>query len=69
MIFHYKILFILLTAVIPKYYLQAWDAGWYQVKKINKIYRSKHYADFQQAFSILKSKLAKNVYLSGMLDK
>lgn len=53
----------------PKYYLQAWDAGWYQVKKINKIYRSKHYADFQQAFSILKSKLAKNVYLLGMLNK
>lgn len=53
----------------PKLYLQAWDAGWYQVKKINKIYRSKHYADFQQAFSILKSKLAKNVYLLGMLDK
>ena len=53
----------------PKYYLQAWDAGWYQVKKINKIYRSKHYADFQQAFSILRSKLAKNVYLLGMLDK
>ena len=27
------------------------------------------YADFQQAFSTLKSKLAKNVYLLGMLDK
>ena len=53
----------------PKLYLQAWDAGWYQIKKVNRIYPSNYYSEFQKAFSILKSKLAKNVYLLGMLDK
>ena len=53
----------------PKLYLQAWDAGWYQIKKVNRIYPSNYYSDFQKAFSVLKSKLAKNVYVLGMLDK
>lgn len=51
----------------PEYYLNAWDAGWFQIKKINERYPSKHYQEFKIAFQKLKEKISKNVYRLGML--
>lgn len=51
----------------PEYYLEAWDAGWFQIKKINERYPSEHYDEFKKAFQKLKEKISKNVYKLGML--
>lgn len=51
----------------PLLYLNAWDAGWYQVKKLNDKYPSPHYRAFQDAFKQLKSKTATATYDLGML--
>ena len=51
----------------PELYLNAWDAGWFQIKQANKKYPSDHFNQFKQAFSELKAKIKKNTYNLGML--
>ena len=51
----------------PEFYLNAWDAGWYQIKRINELFPAKSYAEFREAFATLKDKIAHNVYQLGML--
>ncbi|WP_243892510.1 hypothetical protein [Schleiferilactobacillus harbinensis] len=51
----------------PSLYLTAWDAGWFQVKKVNDKYPSKHYREFRDAFKKLKAKTATATYDLGML--
>lgn len=51
----------------PEYYLNAWDAGWYQIKRINELFPAKSYDEFREVFAALKDKIARNVYQLGML--
>lgn len=51
----------------PEFYLQAWDAGWFQIKQIQKKFNTDNYARFQDAFASLKDKLEQNTYKLGML--
>lgn len=53
----------------PSLYLNAWDAGWYQIKQVNKRYQSSYYNEFRQAFMKLKQKIEINTYALGMLKK
>jgi len=53
----------------PEYHLQAWDAGWYQVKKINDKYPDINYSEFSKAFKQLKNKIEQNIYELEMLSK
>lgn len=53
----------------PELYLNAWDAGWFQIKQLNKKVPVKAFSEFQSAFKILKQKSAENVYKLGMLSK
>lgn len=56
-----------MDAYEPNLYLNAWDAGWFQIKQINKRYPSSHYDQFKESFRRLKKKLEKNTYVLGML--
>lgn len=51
----------------PEYYLQAWDAGWFQVKRINNLFPSAYYEDFQNSMNILKDKILQRIYNLEML--
>lgn len=51
----------------PEFYLNAWDAGWYQIKRINELFPASGYDEFKRKFEILKNKIANNVYELGML--
>lgn len=53
----------------PDLYLNAWDAGWYQIKQVHKRYPSPHYAEFREAFLHLKQRIEDTVYELGMLRK
>lgn len=53
----------------PSLYLNAWDAGWFQIKQVNKQFPSSNYQEFTEKFSKLKQKIANNVYKLGMLIK
>lgn len=53
----------------PELYLNAWDAGWFQIKQVNKRYPSSHFDQFREAFKKLSKKLEINVYRLGMLNK
>lgn len=54
---------------MPYNSLNAWDAGWYQMKLINKVHPAQHMGDLKNAIQILKQKLAENVYMLNMLTK
>lgn len=53
----------------PNLMLEAWDAGWYQIKQIAKLYPVDSYNEFREKFKILKKKISKNVYELGMLSE
>lgn len=53
----------------PKYYLEAWDAGWFQIKQINHLYPAASYDQFRECFEKLKQKSGQLVYDLGMLNK
>lgn len=53
----------------PDFYLNAWDAGWYQIKRINELFPAPTYDEFKKNFTILKEKIAKGVYQLGMLQR
>lgn len=53
----------------PNLMLEAWDAGWYQIKQIAKLYPVDSYNEFREKFEILKEKISKNVYELGMLSE
>ncbi|MBT9671115.1 hypothetical protein GPK34_03605 [Secundilactobacillus kimchicus] len=50
-------------------YLNAWDAGWYQIKKLEQKFKSEHYVLFKSAFQNLSHKIEKMVYEFDMLIK
>ena len=51
----------------PEYYLEAWDARWFQIKQINRLYPVESYKIFQTNFAILKNKIINRVYELQML--
>ena len=51
----------------PELYLQAWDAGWFQIKQVQKKFNTDNYAKFQEAYAVLKDKLEQNTYKLNML--
>ena len=52
---------------LPEKSLNAWDAGWYQMKIIQKKYPTKAMDDLQKAIKTLKQKIAKKVVIYEML--
>lgn len=53
----------------PKYYLEAWDAGWFQIKQVNHLYPADSYEQFRECFDQLKKKVNQSIYDLGMLNK
>lgn len=53
----------------PEYHLQAWDAGWYQVKLILKEYCKEDLTSFRETYKMLENKIIENVYELGFLRK
>lgn len=51
----------------PEFYLQAWDAGWYQIKKILDNYPLELKGEFDLALKELRSKIEEGVYYYEML--
>lgn len=51
----------------PEYYLESWDAGWFQIKQVNRQYPAKEYVRFQESFNLLRDKINKQVYDLKML--
>lgn len=51
----------------PELYLQAWDAGWFQIKQVQKKFNTDNYAKFQESYAVLKDKLEQNTYKLNML--
>lgn len=51
----------------PELYLDAWDAGWFQIKQLNKLMPVSSYIDFNESFKNLKTKISNNVYDLNML--
>lgn len=51
----------------PEFYLQAWDAGWYQIKKILDNYPLELKGEFDLALKELRSKIEDGVYEYDML--
>lgn len=43
-------------------FINSWDAGWYQIKKLLKIYMSDELDEFNKLFNILEEKIVKNIY-------
>lgn len=53
----------------PEYHLNAWDAGWYQVKLILKKYFQDDLKDFNSLYKVLDMKLRSQIYELGILKK
>lgn len=56
----------------PDLSLDAWDAGWFQIKQLVKLFPDKNQslmAEFRDSFSILKNKIEKGVYELKMLSQ
>jgi hypothetical protein len=51
----------------PEYQLNSWDAGWYQIKKILKIYYRNDLEDFNELYNTLGLKLRSMLYNLRML--
>lgn len=52
-----------------EYYLNTWDAGWYQVKLVLKRYLKEELEDFNSIYKILEHKIRLMVYELGILKK
>lgn len=46
----------------PEYHLNTWDAGWYQIKLILKIYFKEDLEDFNYLYGILEQKIRSMIY-------
>jgi hypothetical protein len=53
----------------PEYHLQAWDAGWYQIKKILKEYMKEDLKEFNTMYKSFADRLRPYVYEFGFLRK
>jgi len=53
----------------PEYHLQAWDAGWYQIKKILKEYMKEDLKEFNDMYKKFSERLRPYVYEFGFLRK
>ena len=51
----------------PKYNINTWDAGWYQIKTILKEYLKEDLDEFNKIYSSLENKLKDSVYELGFL--
>lgn len=56
-------------ALMEEFHLNAWDAGWYQLKQLNKYYPSLIMDDLNQAIKDLRDKIEVGVYHYEMLVK
>lgn len=52
----------------PEYNINTWDAGWYQIKALLKIYMKKELEEFKGLYSILEEKMKPKVYDIGFLN-
>ena len=50
-----------------EWHLRAWDAGWYQIKQLEKEHPSSHMDDFREALKTLSDKIEQESYDWGML--
>ncbi|WP_017416620.1 hypothetical protein [Clostridium tunisiense] len=53
----------------PEYFLNTWDAGWYQIKLILKKYLKEDLSDFNYLYKILEQKLRSQIYDLGILRR
>lgn len=51
----------------PEYFLDSWDAGWYQMKKVLNEYSLKELDEFEELFHALEAKMQPKVYELGFL--
>jgi hypothetical protein len=51
----------------PKYHLNAWDAGWVQIKPLLKKFYQKEFEDFTAAFRVFEDRMRLGVYQFGFL--
>ena len=52
----------------PEYNINTWDAGWYQIKALLKIYMKKELEEFKGLYSILEEKMKPKIYDIGFLN-
>ena len=50
-----------------EYYINTWDAGWYQINALLKLYMKNDLADFKKLYNILSEKMKDYVYELGFL--
>lgn len=55
--------------IYPEYNINTWDAGWYQIKGMLKIYMKKDLEDFNKYMSELEEKMRNMIYELGFLRK
>lgn len=53
----------------PEYNINTWDAGWYQIKGMLKIYMPEELKNFIQLYKILEDRMRPLVYELGFLYK
>ena len=53
----------------PEYHLNAWDAGWYQLKKVLKEYSLPELSEMDDLVHILEEKMRPMVYELGFLKQ
>lgn len=51
----------------PKYQINTWDAGWYQIKALIKKYMKNDLKEFDEIFKELSTKMEGQVYKLGFL--
>ena len=51
----------------PEYFINTWDAGYYQLKALWKEYLPKEYKEFQTLYKKLADKMRPMVYELGFL--
>jgi hypothetical protein len=53
----------------PKYQINNWDAGWYQIKVLIKFYNKSRLVKFNIAFKTLEDKMRPLIYELGFLKE
>ena len=53
--------------IYPEYNINTWDAGWYQIKRMLKIYIRKNLEDFNKCMRELEEKMRTMIYELGFL--
>lgn len=51
----------------PEYHLNAWDAGWYQIKKILNLYLKEDLKEFNVLYKTFEDRMREGVYKFGFL--